>query len=483
MNRVLIFLLSLNLLIVFSCKDEINDTNFIPVITKSLYDTSSINYIDFSQYPKDLSKLPIGIFDSGTGGLTVLEQFLKLDNFDNITGAIGSDGIVDFAGEDFVYLADNANMPYGDYSKVNNINFLRELIVQDALFLLDDKFYKNYTDNIKYGKKSPVKVIVIACNTATAYGKKDIEQLLERSATKVKVVGVIDAAVNALFDKLQNNENVSVGVLATPGTISSGEYQNQINTLSGKRGFTSKVDIFTQSGGGFADAVEGVSDAVLKDATKIRDNYAGPVIGDNDTNINLRLLNVYNFDFSNNNILYEKNAKGHFTKIQLNSAANYARFYLVSLFEQHRKSESNSKMKSVILGCTHYPFVIDTLSKVVEELRHIGYNIAEDFFFIDPAKYTAIECYQLLRNSNNLAFNTDAFDVKGFISVPAYEVDIKNLNSDGSFKRTYKYGRKDGMEVVTTKFIPFSNRYIDEDTEQRLIHFVPISASYLQKNY
>ncbi len=55
--------------------------------------------------------LPVGVFDSGTGGLTVMEKILILDEFDNRTGEPGADGVPDFAAEDFQYLADQANMP------------------------------------------------------------------------------------------------------------------------------------------------------------------------------------------------------------------------------------------------------------------------------------------------------------------------------------------------------------------------------------
>ena len=72
------------------------------VVTKALYDTASNFYVEFNEYPAEMRNLPIGIFDSGTGGLTVLEKLLSLDAFDNITGQDGRDSILDFAGEHFV---------------------------------------------------------------------------------------------------------------------------------------------------------------------------------------------------------------------------------------------------------------------------------------------------------------------------------------------------------------------------------------------
>ena len=138
----------------------------------------AIFYLSTGCKEQNLKNLPLGMFDSGTGGLTVLEQFLAMDSFNNETGEERPDGKADFSGEDFIYLADQANMPYGVYSSRNKTDFLKELIVKDAQFLTS-------------GKNSS-KIVVIACNTATAYGLEDVEDLFEKSDNGVKVVGVID---------------------------------------------------------------------------------------------------------------------------------------------------------------------------------------------------------------------------------------------------------------------------------------------------
>ena len=82
------------------------------------------------------SALPVGVFDSGTGGLTVLEKILSLDAYDNATLTTGADGIPDFAAEHFQYLADQANMPYGVYDAQGKSDLLRALVREDARFLL-----------------------------------------------------------------------------------------------------------------------------------------------------------------------------------------------------------------------------------------------------------------------------------------------------------------------------------------------------------
>ena len=92
-----------------------------------------------------------------------MQQFLALDNFNNETGEEVPDGIPDFEGEEFIYLADQANMPYGVYSSQGKEDFLRELIIKDALFLTKEP--------------NRSKIVVIACNTATAFGLEDVEGL------------------------------------------------------------------------------------------------------------------------------------------------------------------------------------------------------------------------------------------------------------------------------------------------------------------
>ena len=107
-----------------------------------------------ADYRAELRELPIGVFDSGVGGLTVLEALKKHDRHDNRTGAEGADGVPDFQGERFIYLGDQANMPYGNYAAAGRTDFLRELILRDGLFLLGRRHAR--------GDKPPVKAIVIA---------------------------------------------------------------------------------------------------------------------------------------------------------------------------------------------------------------------------------------------------------------------------------------------------------------------------------
>jgi len=172
-----------------------------------LRDTNSYFYVDVDNYPKIKSRLPVGVFDSGTGGLTVLNAIVNYDCFDNSTdiAMTGGDGIPDFQNEWFIYLGDQANMPYGNYAAENNTELLQEHIIKDVQFLLSDKYYRSAESLDCECDKLPVKSIVIACNTATAFGKEIIELFLRKAKLNIRVIGVIGAGVRGAFSHIQRD--------------------------------------------------------------------------------------------------------------------------------------------------------------------------------------------------------------------------------------------------------------------------------------
>jgi|GEM_PF-6730244 len=101
--------------------------------------TSSI----FARQKQINKQLPIGVFDSGTGGLTILQAILTLNAFNNKTEKPGGDGIPDFANEAFQYLADQANMPYGNYAAANKAN-KEYVLIPTILCLLFTSVLKRY---------------------------------------------------------------------------------------------------------------------------------------------------------------------------------------------------------------------------------------------------------------------------------------------------------------------------------------------------
>jgi glutamate racemase len=475
-NRILLLLIAS--LFCASCSFKgrnSKESESIPVVNKSISDPSSIYFADYKHYPRNRKSLPIGVFDSGTGGLTVLEAFLKMDLFNNATKEEGSDGIPDFQGEDFIYLADQANMPYGIYSSQGKQDYLRELVVKDALFLTK--------------KPNLSKIVVIACNTATAYGLKDVENLLEQSKTGLSVVGVINAGANASLDMLSNNKDGSaIGVMATVGTIASGGYENTILKIAQQRGFSNQIRVVNQAGHGFAEAVDMEPDFIDRTASTVRDNYRGPTIGTDSLSIKLDLLDRYNFDFSKGGVLFEKEG-GLIKNMQLNSSGNYARFHLVSLIEKHRANNNGCKLKNIILGCTHYPFLIDTLMEVVKELRSYQENgikiydqiLSDDLVFIDPAIYTAKEVYTILTKTNIFNIRSQSTSLEAFISTPARSLKPENLDKNGNLSFNFKYGRDIDSEIQTVEVVPFSKSNINPYNLQRIKERLPLSYQLIHK--
>lgn len=127
---------------------------------------------------------PIGIFDSGVGGLTVAKEIKRM-----------------LPHEDFIYFGDTKNLPYGEKSQEAIIGYATKI----TQFLLD----KN------------CKAIVIACNSATANALKDVLQLVNN---RVPVIDVINPVAEKVSYEIHNN----VGVIATKATVNSGLYKKSI---------------------------------------------------------------------------------------------------------------------------------------------------------------------------------------------------------------------------------------------------------------
>ena len=234
------------LLIMVSCRAP-DKTDTSPTIEQVILGKKSDFYaVDFSVYDKNVNHLPIGVFDSGTGGLTVLDAILKFDEHSNETREANPDGVPDFRFEKFIYLADQANMPYGNYHGENKTELLIEHIIKDTQFLLSDKYYPDPSDPYFRTDKEPAKIIVVACNTATAYGLDHIRTLIKKSGSSIPVIGVIEAGAKGALDVFRNGEDGSIGVLATVGTIASEGYEKALRKLIDDFGLKGRIDIFSQ---------------------------------------------------------------------------------------------------------------------------------------------------------------------------------------------------------------------------------------------
>ncbi len=197
-------------------------------------------------------KKPIGIFDSGFGGLTVFSEIRKI-----------------LANENLIYYGDTAHFPYGSKSK----EVVTKYSFQIAEFLMRQK----------------VKMIVVACNTASAFTLPALKKKF-----KVPILGVIIPGAKAAIDATRKNR---VGVIGTEGTIKSSSYNKAILDINGK------AMVFSKACPLFAPLIE----------------------------------------------------EG-WTKHPITEAV--AKVYLASL--------AKKEIDTLILGCTHYPLIKETIRKVVD---------------------------------------------------------------------------------------------------------------------
>ncbi len=152
-----------------------------------------------------LKNNPIGIFDSGFGGLTVMSAISKL-----------------MPKEDIIYFGDSAHVPYGSKSK----KVVTDFAVKISKFLI----------------KNNVKIIVIACNTASAFSLNTLKKIVN-----IPVIGVIKPGSVSAINNTKNNK---IGVIGTEGTIKSDAYPKQIKKLN------KKIQCYSQSCQLFVPLVE-----------------------------------------------------------------------------------------------------------------------------------------------------------------------------------------------------------------------------------
>ena len=395
--------------------------------------------IDFSKMMGDRAALPIGVFDSGIGGLTVMEAILQMDALHNDTLQPGPDGIPDFAGERFLYFGDQANMPYGNYPSRGREDLLRELIVKDAIFLLGSRWRPARSSAARHDKP-PVKAIVIACNTATAYGIEDLRTVLRTWDLKVPVIGVIEAGARAVSAALPDDQRAhGVAVLATVGTCASGAYPKAIGRATGQAGKSAPV-VVQQGSVGLAGAIEG-NRAFIEAATKAPVAYQGPTPRP-------ELMAAYGFD--------PGGLRDAPSGSQLNSVPNYARYDVTTLLETHRQ-KGGPAIDTVVLGCTHFPLAQKELSDAFQLARRFtaadgsqpyAAGVAEEVRFIDPAQSTARELFRelalaRLRVPDRRASPAVLPRCDFFFSVPNPE-SAARLAADGALENDYKVSRPIG---------------------------------------
>ena len=194
---------------------------------------------------------PIGIFDSGLGGLTVVKAIQK-----------------ELPREKLVYFGDTARIPYGTKSPDTIIRYARQII----------RFFR---------KEQNVKCVVVACNTSSAWALERV-----RGEFPIPILGVIEPGAYAAVEATRNGR---IGVIGTEGTIASGAYVKAIRHLM------PKAKVFSKACPLFVPLVE-------------EGKTSGPVTE--------------------------------------------------AVVREYLKPLTKAKIDTLVLGCTHYPLLKRTISKV-----------------------------------------------------------------------------------------------------------------------
>ncbi|MBW7995005.1 MAG: hypothetical protein FVQ81_00245 [Candidatus Glassbacteria bacterium] len=421
--------------------------------------------LERAAYEGDLSRLPIGVFDSGVGGLTVLDALIALDEFDNSTGEAGPDGVADFEHERFIYLGDQANMPYGNYPAEGKTGFLRELVVKDALFLLGRRYWQSREAESPSFDKPPVKAIVIACNTATAYGYDDVRAALEQWGVPVYLVGVVSAGAKGAL--AATGGDGAVAVMATVGTCSSEGYVRAVEN-TWRAAELAPPPVVQQGCLGLAGAIEGDRSYIGAGP----EFYKGPSRQNPAARIE-RPADYYGFKREGLVLVGD-------SSLMLNSVENYVRYHVLTLVENYAATSPAIPIEGVILGCTHFPFYTEMFDEAFARLRDLEVEVggslvrpyrellAERIEFIDPARDTATELYielnrrgLLLGSAGDCVAGTDEF----YISVTSPETPAARLEGGNAFSYVYKYGRSPGrLDAEYVRRVPMTARSLSAES-------------------
>lgn len=137
---------------------------------------------------KDIARYaPVGVFDSGVGGLTVVSEIMS-----------------QIPNEKIIYFGDTARVPYGSKSKETITRYARQIV--------------------SFLQTQEVKAIVVACNTASAYALEEIEQEIP-----VPILGVVKPGAKVAAETTKNGK---IGVIGTEGTVGSHIYSHYIKQMN-----------------------------------------------------------------------------------------------------------------------------------------------------------------------------------------------------------------------------------------------------------
>lgn len=248
---------------------------------------------------------PIGMFDSGIGGLTVVKEVInKLPN------------------EKIIYFGDTARVPYGSKTKETITKYSRQIIK----FLLS----KN------------VKAVVIACNTASS----NCLEIMQNEFSFLPIIGVVEPGAYIAAKTTLNNK---VGIIGTESTIKSEEYKKFINRLN------PEIEVYHQACPLFVPLVE-----------------EGWIDGE----------------------------------------------IVEMIIKEYLKGILSKDIDTLVLGCTHYPLLINSIKKIVKDKVQL----------VNPAVRAAYELEQQLKETNLLNQSKMIPEYKFYVSDITTKFEIMALN-------------------------------------------------------
>ncbi len=469
------------------------------------FDPNSADAIDVSSYKRmeaegTLVNQPIGVFDSGTGGLAVLEALKKTLQ----------------KNETYIFYADQANMPWGEYPiNQKRTDTLKEIMMGIYQWLLTTKF--NISNQMKTAEKKPVKSIVVACNTATAYSLKLAKDVLALGRDvlgfpSIPVFGIIDSGAEGAILNIKNRvmkskspqsspQGMSVAVFATSGTVDAGAYPVAINKFAKDHGIEN-LAVYQQAGVGLAGAIDHLTEFIDLKAHDIRETYQGPKASSLPRPLNDEMWKRFNFSKgSKGNGFFAKKSDQGIIDFQLNSVENYIRFSVALLLDKMLQNGETKPLHAVIFGCTHYPYFQGTFVKVFKELRNyktdgkfvFRHLIDSDLALIDPSENLAqnvkasLVQFNLERKIRVTKNESDRY----FISVPRSGLDPKSfINHDPKlgFTSEYKHEREvsHGKRVRPETLddiarVPMGRNVVDDEVIRRLKSRVPQTFESMTK--
>ncbi len=345
----------------------------LPVINEILNDTNSVWYLDTASFPDDRRMLPIGVFGTEKDDITAIEVLLGFDQFDNITGKPGSDGISDFAGEYFDFVC----RPAANDSV--RIDMIRNIAV-----MFRGK-----------GDRPPVKALVVAGNPVSVMAYEDIQELIRAGDLGVVATSVLQAGIDKTLDYVhrfhsERNKRITVGVIGSEISLALNAY-----------------DIMNEE-------VEVVFQGFTPDSLPSLNNTLYP--------LDRNLIRAYHFDYSRSGMNY-RGSRYNPGVMEVNSIENAVRYAITSLVNQLLLG-SHPPLKYILTGentSSRYPVIIKEqltfLRNFRQNNRYIYRHLIDpEVVLVNPREEAAGILYKALRDKRLAAFRTTPSCVRIFSS-------------------------------------------------------------------